>query len=239
MDTERLHKKIVREIIALIASGTYRDGERLPAERSLCGQFEVSRGTLRKALATLEQLGVVSIKPNSGIYVHNVSPAALPKTYLPPDFDRVDLADIIDARRAIETAAVETACRRITARQIRQLRTLIEKMAEAIDDLPAFLEADMAFHQALVRASGNRVLVTAFESIYEYHRFSSIFTSQQEGEERAALDYHRKLLAALGAGKAGAARRILAEHLEDVKKYSRRPARSASRSARRVRARIA
>jgi GntR family transcriptional regulator, transcriptional repressor for pyruvate dehydrogenase complex len=226
MDKERLHNKIVREILARVAGGQYREGRRLPSERSLCGEFEVARGTLRKALATLEELGVVSIKANSGVYVRGLAGARLPQSVLPPDFDHVDLCDIIDARKAIETAAFQQAARRITGPQLRKIGELVERMSEAVDDLAAFLELDLAFHQGIVRASGNAVLGTAFDAIYQYHRFSAVYTSQREGDEREALNCHRRLLKALEKRDSKTGCRILAEHLDAMARYDRRARRS-------------
>ena len=220
MEKEQLHNKVIREILALIFSSTYAVGQRLPAERTLCKQFGVSRGTLRKALANLASMKVVSIRPNAGVYVENISGVKLSKDVLPIDFGNVNLQDIIDARKAIELAAIERACERITHKHRKKLANLLDEMIYAIDDLPKFLRLDMQFHQALVQASGNVVLITAFKAIYEYHRFSSVFTSQHEGEEELALDYHSKLLAALEKGNAKASHRILANHLDYMRKYS-------------------
>lgn len=225
MDRDHLHNQIIREIIARVASGSYAAGQRLPAERSLCEEFAVARGTLRKALSTLEELGVLRIKPNSGIYVQGVSPGRLPRTFLPPGLDRVDLGDVVTARKAIELAALRQAVERITPQDLRILHELLDRMGQAIDDLPAFLELDLAFHQTLVRFSGNAVLATAFEAIYDYHRFSAVYTSQQEGEEAAALRFHKRLLEAIHTGDAKAACRVLERHLDDIKRYSRHPKR--------------
>jgi GntR family transcriptional regulator, transcriptional repressor for pyruvate dehydrogenase complex len=231
MDRQRLHNQIVREIIARVAGGRYREGERLPAERSLCGELKVARGTLRKALGILEELGVVAVKPNSGIYVRGLGEARLPRSLLPPDFDQVDLRDIIDARKAIETAAVRLAAQRITDAQLAHLVRLVERMSGAVEDLAEFLELDLAFHQGIVRASGNAVLGTAFEAIYDYHRFSAVYTSQQEGDEQEALDCHRALLRALGNRDSRKACRILVKHLEAMGRYDRRPNRSGRRTS--------
>ena len=227
MEKEQLHNKVIREILALIFSSTYAVGQRLPAERTLCKQFGVSRGTLRKALANLASMKVVSIRPNAGVYVENISGVKLSKDVLPIDFGNANLQDIIDARKAIELAAIERACERITHKQRKKLAHLLDEMVSAIDDLPKFLRLDMQFHQALVQASGNVVLITAFQAIYEYHRFSSVFTSQQEGEEELALDYHCKLLSALEKHNVRASRRILAKHLDYMRKYSQTARRKA------------
>ncbi|MBN1556488.1 MAG: FadR family transcriptional regulator [Phycisphaerae bacterium] len=219
LDKEHLHKKIAKEIIALVASGTYQRGQRLPAERTLCLKFGVSRGTLRKALAKLVELRVVKIKPNSGIFVENPSPEGMPRTYLPPEFESASLCDIIEARKAIELAAVEQACRGLKKSDVQALEFLLERMRENLDDLTPFLQADMEFHQQLVQASGNVVLRTAFLAIYDYHRFSSVFTSQHEGEEEAAYEFHQKLLSALKRKDAPVARRILKQHLDHIVRY--------------------
>jgi GntR family transcriptional repressor for pyruvate dehydrogenase complex len=219
LDKEHLHKKIAKEIIALVASGTYARGQRLPAERTLCLKFGVSRGTLRKALAKLVELRVVNIKPNSGIYVENPSPEGMPRTYLPPEFESASLSDIIEARKAIELSAVEQACSRLKKSDVQTLESLLGRMKENVDDLSDFLQADMEFHQQMVRASGNVVLATAFLAIYEYHRFSSVFTSQHEGEEEAACEFHKKLLTALKRKDAPTSRRILKQHLDHIVRY--------------------
>jgi GntR family transcriptional repressor for pyruvate dehydrogenase complex len=219
LDKEHLHKKITKEIIALVASGTYTRGQRLPAERTLCLKFGVSRGTLRKALAKLVELHVVNIKPKSGIYVENPSPEGMPRTLLPPEFENASLGDIIEARKAIELAAIDQACTRLNKSDVQVLESLLGRMKAYVEDLSEFLQADMEFHQQMVRASGNVVLVTAFLAIYEYHRFSSVFTSQHEGEEESAYEFHNKLLAALKRKDAPTARRILKQHLDHIVRY--------------------
>ncbi len=226
MHKDHLPNQIVREVIARVAAGRYPRGRRLPAERSLCAELAVARGTLRRALSELERLGVLEIRPNSGVYVREL-PAArlLPQSLLPEGIERLELDDIIDARKAIELAAVRQAAGQITVRQVAELRRLLERMAARIDDLPEFLDLDMAFHRAIVRASGNAVLVTAFEATEQYHRFSAIYTSQQAGEEQQAQRHHRLLVAALADHDGPGACRILARHLEALRKYSRRPGR--------------
>lgn len=213
----------MREIIAMIASGGYERGRRLPAERVLSERLGVSRGTVRKALSQLAALGVITIRPNSGIYVENATRDRLPRKVLPPSFVDVALSDVIEARKAIELPGAERACTAATDAQKQIIADLVNRMAAATDDLGEFLKLDMQFHQALVRASGNMVLAAAFESIYEYHRFSSVFTSRQDGDEEVALGYHRRILASLEAGDGERCRTILAEHLDYMSRYGEDP----------------
>ena len=216
LDKELLQLKVVRKIISQVASGEYRRGQRLPAERTLCETYGISRGTLREALVDLERMGVVSIKPGSGSYIKKVRPNNLPHSVLPPQFSRISLEDTIIARRAIERAAIELACKRITKPQLRQLDKLIAQMDQAIGDLPDFIKHDMRFHETIVRAGGNAALVTAFEAIWEYHQYSQIFSSSFDECEETAQRYHKKIFCALEKKNPALAIRALNNHFAQM-----------------------
>ncbi|MGD0784995.1 MAG: FadR/GntR family transcriptional regulator [Sedimentisphaerales bacterium] len=220
MNKELLHTKLVRELIALISSGTYGDGARLPAERKLCEQFNVSRGTVRLALYDLEKLGILKIKAGSGAYVQKISQRKLPTYFLPPDFVNVSIADIICARKAIETAAITLACEKISARQIEELEQLIEKMEQSRDNLLEFLKLDMEFHQSIIHASGNMPLVTAFESIADYLKYSQVFSSLYESEVQTAIDFHKKMLWALKTRSSKNGAKAILKHLEHTQQIT-------------------
>ncbi len=216
MDRELLNTKVVREIISLIVSGHYEDGRRLPAERILCEKFNISRGTLRKALADLEAMGVIRIKPGSGTYVRKVRPKRIPRRILPPNFNAVSLEDIIIARKAIETSAIDLACERITPKELKKIKNLLSDMEKTKDDLPEFLKLDIAFHELLVRTSGNQVLITAFEAIGEYHKYSQVFTSSDTECEDLALSSHKKIFNALSKRNNKTCVRFLKEHFANL-----------------------
>ncbi len=82
------------------------------------------------------------------------------------------------------------------------------------EDLPVFLKCDMAFHEAIVWASGNCPLITAFEAIREYHRYFQVFTSRWAGDEHMAIAHHRRILSALRQRNAKAAARAVRRHLD-------------------------
>jgi GntR family transcriptional repressor for pyruvate dehydrogenase complex len=216
MDKELLHTKAVREIISLIGSGQFHEGSKLLAERKLCEQFKISRGTLRKALADLEKMGAVAIKPQSGVYVQRFSQSKLPKKVLPKNFKGVSLRDIIIARQAIEVAAIELACDQMDTADLQTIEKLIGSMEKQMSDLPAYLAVDMVFHEFIVKAGGNQVLVTAFEAISEYHKYSQVFSSTHETCEKDSLDFHKKIARALQKRNKKQAVRYLSEHFNNM-----------------------
>lgn len=218
MDKELLGIQVVRKIISLVSTGAYKPGRKLPSERKLCEQLGVSRGTLRQGLADLENLGVVGIVPRSGIYIRKYSYKKLPKKILPPNFKNVGLEDIINARKIIEIPALTLACEKATKKEIKLLDNLIVKMEQSVDNLPEFLRCDAEFHQAIVAASKNFVLVTAFKSISEYLKYSQVYTSSHEGEESKALEFHKKIFNAIKNKQNKSGSKILKHHLDEILK---------------------
>lgn len=221
MNKEFLGTKVVREIISLVSRGVFLPGRRLPAERDLCARLGVSRGTLRQGLADLHRLGVIEVMPRSGAYIRKYSDKKLPKKILPPNFRDINLRDIINARKIIEIPALELACKNATKKEIVILNNLIVKMEGAVDNLPEFLQYDMNFHQAIVSAGKNLVLVTAFESISEYLKYSQVYSSIHEGEEKKALDFHKKIFESIKKKDTRQGVRMLRRHLDEIMKSSK------------------
>ncbi len=168
------------------------------------------------AISDLEKMGVVKIKPGSGIYVKKVTPRKIPRRILPPNFNSVSLEDIIIARKAIELSAIESACERITAKEVKRIESVLRGMEKAKDELLEFLKLDMAFHELVVQASGNWVLITAFEAISEYHKYSQIFTSSDSECEDTAIGFHKRILDALKKGKKNLCSKALNDHFESM-----------------------
>jgi GntR family transcriptional repressor for pyruvate dehydrogenase complex len=216
MDKELLGIKVVRKVISLVSTGQFKQGQKLSAERVLCERLGVSRGTLRQGLADLQSLGVIKIVPRSGIYIRKYSEKKLPQKVLPPNFKAVSLNDIINARKVIEIPSLELACEKATREEIRSLGTIINKMEMTIDDLPEFLRNDMNFHQAIVAMGKNLVLVTAFEAISEYLKYSQVYSSMHEGEEEKALIFHRKIYDAICKKDANRGCKVLKQHLDEI-----------------------
>jgi GntR family transcriptional repressor for pyruvate dehydrogenase complex len=216
MDKDSLKKKVVKKIIALIASGQYADSQPLPAERKLAADIGVSRGTLRKALEELAELGLVEIRQGSGAYVRHSSFSDVPEELLPAGVAKVSAGDMMVARKAIELAAIETAVERMSDEQVRHLQMLVSDMAYHCDDLAEFLSLDIAFHRYLVECSGNPVLLAAYDAIEEYHRYLQVISTQNEHCEQLTLTSHLRIAAGIARRDTASAREALDAHLDSV-----------------------
>jgi GntR family transcriptional regulator, transcriptional repressor for pyruvate dehydrogenase complex len=225
VDKDSLANRLVREILARIFSGEYAVGARLPPERALSEDFRISRGTVRQALGILAELRAIAVRHGSGAYVQSLSQFGIPADYLPPEISNVSLDDILRVRKAIEPVAAELACEGISALELKRLDGLVARMEASAEDLPTFLKHDLAFHEAIVRFSGNSPLIAAFEAVRQYLRYFQVFSSRGADDEQRAMKHHRRILLALRRRDAKAAARAVRRHLGTMGPVPVNPAR--------------
>ncbi|MFH1905145.1 MAG: FadR/GntR family transcriptional regulator [bacterium] len=224
MQKEILSNKIVKEIIARIAQGLYKTGEKLPPERKLALELKVSRVPLREALAKLQTLEVLEIKHGSGAIVNSFKSLSLPKE-LTSDiigFGSELLEEIIVARKAIEGATVTLASRKRTASDIKKLNKNLEQMKKNPDNIEKFLPADMDFHRNIAIASKNRIFLKLTDLINEQQKYSQIFTAYLSNDQEGAIKFHEQILKAITKQDEKYAKEGIDKHLGDMGKYLNR-----------------
>jgi DNA-binding FadR family transcriptional regulator len=153
-------------IRAEIAAGRWTVGSRIPIEPQLAQLLGVSRGTVREAVKTLVSRGLLEVRQGSGTYVRSGFDPSLSLQKM----RRASLRDQFEVRRALEVEAARLAALRHTARDLRHLKSLLEKrgLPDANDGGASFIERDLAFHLAIVDISGNLALAETCRFIAGY-----------------------------------------------------------------------
>jgi DNA-binding FadR family transcriptional regulator len=142
-----------------IKLGLLEPGERLPAERELCGQLGISRSTLRQALTALVQSGHLhALRGRRGgtFVADHPPPAPAPSPALLAGW-----RDVCDMRLATELGVAVLACDRAQPEMLAPLEDLIDVMDGQLGDFPAFRQADVRFHIGLAETTGSTPLMTA------------------------------------------------------------------------------
>lgn len=208
--------KLLASFKALISSGTFIPGCKLPPERELARQFGVNRSSLRQALKVLQLMGVLSQRVGDGTYLSADAANVLrePIEFLILMGDISD-EELFDARMIVESELASRAAERATMRDLKSLRKAIDDMEASRSD-QARIDADLAFHEAIFQASGNRVCRLIFSVI---HR--AILLSMSKIVTRVAvkqpLSYHRAIYQAIFERNPSEARRQMTDHLLDAK----------------------
>lgn len=187
-DRSLLREQAFRTLRAAIVDGTLEPGERLN-DAELCAWLGVSRTPVREAVARLEQIGLVTVRPGSST---QVSP--------------------LDVRAAVEAQSVAAAMHELAAREavpvlgdadLDAMSTANDRFAGALDagDVDSAIAADDAFHGVLVRVCANRRLAAVLEDVtpllrrMERDRFASL-------TGRASVAQHARIVELARAGDA-------------------------------------
>jgi GntR family transcriptional regulator, transcriptional repressor for pyruvate dehydrogenase complex len=221
------YEQVAGQLREAILDGTFAPGDELPAERELCGQFGVSRTTVREALRALQAQGLaVTTGPTAPLRVpppEQLSAGPLRDSLVHLlRLGRVPLRDLVELRCALEAAAVAGAATRPAgdgdrAARIAEAHAALAEMHSVTSDPDAFEAADVRFHLALVAASGNEalqlVMLAVRDSVSAHLREALQGLRAPERAVRRLLRQHEAILAAVEAGDARDAEVLLRDHV--------------------------
>ncbi|MFI6697544.1 FadR/GntR family transcriptional regulator [Streptomyces sp. NPDC050509] len=205
---QALGDQVITRLREQITSGAWPVGSRIPTETELVEQLGVARNTVREAIRALAHTGLLDIRHGSGSYVQATSELA---GMMRNRFQKARTEDIADARSALEVRAARLACRRRTEEDLERLDHALRQRQDAwaAGDRVAFVNADVAFHLAVVTASRNTVLAGLHADLGEVIRdslldhFGDALRSEQFQDHAALVDAIRDGDADRAAREAG------------------------------------
>jgi GntR family transcriptional repressor for pyruvate dehydrogenase complex len=221
---ESLADDLARQLLQKIVEGRHAADAPLPAEAELAEEASVSRLTVREAVKTLRAKNVLRIERGRGTYVNPASRwtdlEALVRVAMAqlPSADGAVPRRLIEARRVIEVGAAQLAARHRADADLEALEAHVARMraAAALRELDAFVDADIAFHSAVLDASGNVFLAALLEPLgqllIEARRQTSAFAEIREH----AIAYHEAIVDAIRSGSPERAARAMDAHMDQT-----------------------
>lgn len=205
MKTRRMFWHIVDKIEALIDSGLYPPGSRLPPERELAENFDVSRPTIREAIIALEVRQRVDVKTSSGVYVLESQKPSDESVVVSP-------FELTQARALVEGEAAALAALSITPEELSALENTLNEM-EHSDEAE---KADREFHLIISTATRNNAILMAVKKFWELRdsqsEIKSAYKSVCDTSDQDRLDEHKAIVVALRAKDPSAARAAMRAH---------------------------
>jgi DNA-binding FadR family transcriptional regulator len=210
---QTFHGHIRDRLGEAIVSGVHAEGSALPPEPALCQALGVSRTVVREAVKSLAAKGLVSIGPKVGTRVR----PAEQWNWFDPDvvawqarvgLTREFLQDVQELRRVVEPAAVRLAAERATPADLAELEAAYAGMRAAVlGEGGDYVSSDLRFHQTLLRAAHNRMMVQMSRALGALLRTSFELSTAQPGRAAESLPLHRAILDAVVAGRPDRAER--------------------------------
>lgn len=202
MTIKNVHGTTLDLLGAAVVGGRYAVGSSLPPEPVLGEELGVSRTVVREAVKSLVAKGLISTGPKVGTRV------------LPPErwnwFDpdvivwqsqagltREFLRDLQELRRVVEPAAVRMAAERATPEDIAQIEAAFAGMKQAVEEGGDYVAHDLRFHQGLLRACHNRMIVQMSKALSALLRTSFEISTTRKDGPRNSLPLHRAVLDAV------------------------------------------
>jgi GntR family transcriptional repressor for pyruvate dehydrogenase complex len=238
VDHTRTADAVVEQIEALILNGALRPGDRLPPERDLAEQVDVSRPILRDALKTLTGRGLIASRQGGGTYVADL----VGSVFSEPLVELIArhpaaIEDYLDFRSDIEGLAAAKAAERATQADIALLSRIVEAMATAFEaqDHEAEARLDVEFHQAIGDAAHNMILLHTLRACYRLLE-TGVYFSQQKlfghpGARAALLGQHKAILDHIAAADSAGARQAAEAHIAFVRQALAEASRGNARAA--------
>lgn len=215
----RVSEEVAEQLKQSIIMGEFKEGDKLPSERDLANEFQVSRVAIHEALRSLESSGFIVTRqgPTGGSYVTELtfesSVNAFRDLYIA---EKISIAEVHHVRRVVEAEIASLAARNITPEYAQRLRDALEAEELPIETLSDDITSKMAVHFILAEMSGNRFLEALERSLMGLMRIAVEAFALVSGEQNLFTLHpdgmHRPLIEAVIAGDAEKAAAAAKDH---------------------------
>jgi DNA-binding FadR family transcriptional regulator len=158
VSSKKLYLQIYNQILSQIELGLFKIGDKLPPERELCIQFNVSRAPVRQALSALELNGYIYSRQGEGVFVMSTQPT-IGGNKSNAVLESVTPEDIVEARMNIEPIIAKFAAERATDQEIKNMRKIEKKFEEEANKGIYNPETDQKLHSEIAKASHNDLFI--------------------------------------------------------------------------------
>ncbi|MBP9643897.1 MAG: FCD domain-containing protein [Budvicia sp.] len=218
-DAKRLYQKVGQELRVMLSSGKFEIGSRLPPEREIAAQFEVSRAVIREALIMLELESLIDVRKGSGVYVINLPDNVKPAQSAADD---VGPFEMLQARQLLESNIAAFAATQLVKSDIADLRNALEQERLALESGQTNYDGDELFHTLIAKATQNSLLEDMVHDLWMRRNNSAMWQKlhthiSNQDYRRNWLSDHQKILQALQCRDPQGARQAMWQHLENVK----------------------
>jgi len=226
MQIQRLHERVVQQLVQQIVGGAFAPGDSLPTEPDLAQRFGVSRTVVREAVRVLASKGLLAVRQGSGMWVQepdrwdHLDPLII--------FEQVNtqggqalLDELIETRRVLETEIASMAATRRTEEALAALRDALVGMERSKADARAYTQYDIVFHDAILAAARNRLLREALRPAANVMRAGRFIAVRRAGVISRSLPSHHAIYDAIASSDAAQAREAMRRHItqfeEDIR----------------------
>ena len=213
--TERLSKSVSDDLLARVAKGEFGPGDQLPTEQDLMAEYSVGRNTVREAMQALRALGIVEIRPRLGARVlQSAGENVLATSAISRLLRDGTVDELYDVRLILEPEAAARAATHRDEDDLMAIKRALTHFRVAYEMGENVFEADIEFHNAVARASGNSMLARILSPMGDVLAEARRATGTVPAAVELALHEHEAIAEAIEARASGRARKAMSTHIK-------------------------
>jgi len=207
-----LEERILEKIV-----GSLQSGEKLPTEKQMAEEFQVSRTMIREALSVFEANGIVIAQKGSGRYVQmpDVSGQITDGWKILIRSKPELLLELLEIRAVLELGFLPRAIDRLELHTIQKLKQLVDDMLRKSEQSEDFVHEDKEFHRLLFSGTDNILLEQLLKAFWDLYEESNATRNHQD--LRQIAEVHRQLLEAIVRKNAEQAAILMKQQFEDAR----------------------
>lgn len=219
----RVYEQVVENIKGMIENGELKIGDKLPTERAMAEELNVSRASIREAIRSLEVIGLIESKQGAGNYIKkDFSEILLEPLSMMFMLQQGSAIDIYELREFLELSTIMVSAKRISKEELEKLKELIDKFKSSEIEANNVM-IDKEFHYTIVKAANNPLitnLLNVVSQLIDKFITDSRKTILESSENKdKLLELHERIYLALEERDDYKAYTALKEHFELIKEY--------------------
>lgn len=213
----RIYEEIQKQILDLIIDKTLKPGDKLPPERKLAEELNVSRTAIREALRSLESMGYIESNVGGGTFIRSISIENIMQPFSAVlSQDKKLLLDLIEVRLLLESEIAALCANRITDANLHEIESALKEMQSDISEGGNGIDGDNHFHNILAKAAGNAAMSYISDMCSELLDRTREATLVIPGQPEKTLEDHKLIFEAIKNKDAKAASRAMKKHLTNA-----------------------
>jgi GntR family transcriptional regulator, transcriptional repressor for pyruvate dehydrogenase complex len=215
----RLGQAVIERLSEAILDGRLKPGDPLPSEGQIAAACGISKQIAREAIRDLAAMGVIQIQQGKVARVRSLDAEPLGRFFrFAVRANKEGLGEAVEMRRLLEPPIARLAALRRSADGVARLDDILARMQAAMLDVPAWIEADLDFHETIAEMSGNRLLRLQMRGLrpilQDVMQMFNARRKRSKAEWRETVDRHLRVVAAIKSGDGDAAFRAMEHHFE-------------------------
>ncbi|MBX4261867.1 FadR family transcriptional regulator [Clostridium estertheticum] len=221
----KVYEQVIDQIKNMIDQGALKKGDKLPSERNLVQQLEVSRASIREALRALEVIGLIDCRQGEGSYIKtSFQDNLFEPLSIMFMLEGSNKEEIWELRKIMEVEAAGLAAKRITGGQLNELGEITKRFMNSQGEAEAVTaEIDKEFHYKIAECSGNvlifDILKTVATLVDHFIKDARKLIIVHEGNKEILFSQHNEIYLAIEGHSSVDARKAMREHLDFANKY--------------------